>query len=124
MTLRAYTYQDDPEGQQLAVIYHHNAKDAKKLGVSRIGYEGEYTDVTCSRLPEADQFAEKTDEPRIESDDRTLRKLGWRYDGEPTCCSCGLAPMGLDEFSVCPECHSCPECGHDDDCLELLGTGR
>lgn len=51
----------------------------------------------------------------IVNDERTLRMMGWRKEGDSLCESCGLAEMG-GEFPTCRECYQCNECGHNEAC--------
>lgn len=45
--------------------------------------------------------------------DNVLRRLGWHVESERSCDTCGLYPMDMDEYAVCPDCNQCTECGCD-----------
>lgn len=60
--------------------------------------------------------------PGTEDDPEVLRQMGWRIEGERTCDTCGLAPMDLERYRVCSECHQCLECGHEEECPESLSS--
>lgn len=49
--------------------------------------------------------------PHEEGRPEVLRRLGWAIEDERRCDTCGLAPMGVDEYVVCFECGQCLECG-------------
>lgn len=50
-------------------------------------------------------------EPHVERRPEALRDMGWREEGERSCESCGLYPLGEDRFAVCSDCYQCRECG-------------
>lgn len=50
----------------------------------------------------------------VEHDPEYLRDAGWRYEGEDTCCCCGLAAFGMEQYAVCRVSNNCRACGCDD----------
>lgn len=130
--MRLWNVHDDPknclqsEERIWALVWADNEHDAKVLAASV--YSGE----TCSLEGTVDESFVATDTtaslgiillpsyepdlPRVERDVAVQRLCGWREECESTCDTCGLAPNGMEEFAVCPECYQCKECGCDDDC--------
>lgn len=77
---------------------------------------GEYMELRVNRRKDHDKFFDQSKtEPYIVSDNKTLREMGWKIEGDDTCCGCGLAEME-GEFPVCEDCDYCEDCGHDDEC--------
>lgn len=48
--------------------------------------------------------------PSRETRPAMLRILGWHQGDELYCGSCDMAPMGLPQYAVCPDCELCREC--------------
>ena len=117
--MKAYIYYPNGSDSDELVnylIYHNTSKEARKMGISEVGYDDDFLSVKCLRRKDLDKFAIGL--PRIERDDETLRSAGWRYEDESVCSCCGLGANGMDKYEVCFGCEQCPECGHDDNCEE------
>jgi hypothetical protein len=76
----------------------------------------QWVDTNIKRRQDLDKFLdpEKT-EAYMVNDQAVLRQMGWSFEGDSFCESCGLAEMGA-QFPICGECENCRECGCDDEC--------
>lgn len=117
------------EHQFVDVVFARSHKDAKRIVWGHgdmIGDEcdGDYLRLRLTRKPEFDELADFNLTPYgelgyVPRDHAILRKMRFCMDGDNTCSSCGLAEFD-GRWPVCPECHQCPDCGHDDDCPERV----
>ena len=48
--------------------------------------------------------------PQLITNRESLRLMGWRYEGESECDSCGLAAMGIESYKICDDCDCCADC--------------
>lgn len=118
---------DPYEHQFVDVVFAYSHRDARRI----IWSHGEVITEECDsdflrlRLTRKNEFDELADENLVADGKRgyvpratsILRKMGFCMDGDNACSSCGLAEFD-GQWPVCPECHQCAECGHDDDCDE------
>lgn len=78
--------------------------------------DGDYYALRVRRARQYDIIARAWSlEPGVVRNSAALRAMGFSIDGDPACVSCGLYTMD-GEFSLCPDCEQCEECGHADDC--------
>lgn len=117
--LRAFTVEhaEEPErGTEL--VYALTPQQARRLAS---GYmDADYTEVRAHRAREHDKRALEFNTPCCEGSARYLRLVGWRVENELSCCGCGRAAMGIEEFGVCRATNMCKECGCDT--LRLCGA--
>lgn len=126
MNLKCYkggSYDWD-EFEFVAVCFAHDRNEAKRLlwSGSRLAEEcdDEWHLARVIRSEDGDKhLACGADDAYIVRDDKTLRLLGWRYEDDNICDSCGLAEMDL--HPVCDGCGQCDECGCDCEELEQAG---
>lgn len=86
--------------------------------------ENRRSDLRLQPRPDLDFLADKHEifEPRIVWEDKILRDMGWRVDGDEQCAHCERFSLdGL--WPVCEECDRCSECGHEDGCQDSTGAG-
>ena len=89
--MKAYIYYPNGSDSDELVnylIYHNTSKEARKMGISEVGYDDDFLSVKCLRRKDLNKFA------------------------------IGLPRIGMDKYEVCFGCEQCPECGHDDNCEE------
>lgn len=106
-----------PEDRHYAVVW---AGDAEEAAARFRKYEGLREDyaVACRELPVPDGFREPVNTPQVVGDPALLRALRYHEPGEHSCDTCGLYPMGQEQWAVCEDCYQCRECGcacEDDD---------
>lgn len=105
----------------VAVCFAHSRAEAKRTMWKHSDNlqdecNGNWMSVRVVRKKEHDELFDKSkDQPYVVIDEKTLRLMGWRHEGDELCESCGLAEMG-DAFPICMECYQCVECGHNDSC--------
>ena len=115
--MKAYIYYPngtDSDELRNYLIYHNTSKEARKMGVSKIGYDDDFLYVQCLRRKDLDKFV--SGEPRIEYNNEILRQAGWHIEGETPCASCDLHALNMDKHEPCDICEQCPDCGHDEEC--------
>ena len=61
-----------------------------------------------------DFLGEPSHIPSREQRPEILRQIGWHQGDEWYCRTCDQAPMGLEQFAVCPECEECRECAAEE----------
>jgi len=72
---------------------------------------GEWMDARIIRQPQHDRLVDwNKDDAYIIRDKPTLRKMGWRIEGDQVCDTCGLAEFD-GEYPVCEDSGQCSECG-------------
>lgn len=120
--LKAYIVQERPFdwmcGQEPVLVYATSPKEAIKVGSKGLEYE-RYTELRARREPRADGWNIKPSEPKAiqmaDSNCHLFRELGWHWEGDDSCESCGLHSME-DHFPICVDCFNCSDCGHYEDC--------
>lgn len=107
----------DPfEYEFISACFAHNRNEAKRLMWKETNLAEECQDewhlARVVRDKNGDQYASESTEPYIVRNDEVLRKLGFMYEGDELCDSCGRAEMH-GRFPVCSGCMQCIECGCD-----------
>lgn len=127
MELKLYQIHDNPnrdlmwEETTYDAIWAYSEEEAKAAYQAR--YKREFgTDPdeyeVCVEVQELPSGITPENGPGRERRSAVLRLVGWRFEDESACECCGLAPMGMNEYLLCPTCECCPECGHDEDCKD------
>jgi hypothetical protein len=101
----------DDDFRESILVYHENEDAARRLGRGMLSSGPDLDEVTAERAPEHDERCAPKRKAHVEEDVEYLRNSGWRYEGENTCCSCGLAAFGMEKYGVCRVSHQCKECG-------------
>lgn len=71
----------------------------------------EFVEITRQvEIPDSKYFGAET-YPRYITRGKELRLLGFRYEDEEACESCGLFANGVSYFQVCDDCLTCVDCG-------------
>lgn len=119
--MKAYIVRHHTDGYDFGenvLVYHYTEEAAQELGRHCLTSESSWESTFAERAPEHDSRCVSMTEPEQEEDEEYLREKGWRYEGEKTCDSCGLAAFGQEEYAVCNECGMCKECGCDTVCQQ------
>ncbi len=102
----------EDEYDHAVLVFAQSEEMACELGASAL--DGEPENCKARRSPEHDARAAKYLAGTVEDDPEYLREIGWHLEGEMSCGSCGLYPMGLEKYAVCRVTSQCKECGCDD----------
>ena len=105
-----------------AACFARDAQEARRLlwsdGDLREMCDNEYFNLRVIRRPEHDHRREvSASAGYLVADMAVLRDMGWACEDDNACAACGLYEWD-GRWPVCPECHQCPECGHETDCPE------
>lgn len=96
------------DSSEEAIAYFNNHIDINRTRLNKMweGTSWEIIDNTHGYKPEKDVVHEEQ-RPVLK------RLLNWYEEWESSCDTCGLYPMGMEEFRVCGDCNQCTECGCD-----------
>jgi hypothetical protein len=114
LAVRAYIVHDSHEASEdthSILVYAASEENACIIASDELS--GEPESLTARHYPEADDRCENRLVGCIENDAEYLRDIGWRYEGEWCCSSCGLHAFGLEKYAVCRACSQCRACGCD-----------
>jgi hypothetical protein len=120
MGLKAYLVHDGEPSELAVLVFANNAQEARKTGYGHddVGHEG-FIHVRANRRQVMDRLLDQSKtEPYVEYRQTLLRAAGFCFEGDSSCCVCGLYSFD-GAFPVCSECDCCSECGHDENCPTL-----
>lgn len=124
MDIKLNCYYVDAGDFNAALVFARNSGRAKVVWAGHIKYD-EWININVTRVEDGDKYLRSDAKGEYaEQDVEILRQLGWTYEDEATCNSCGLAPMGMDKYEVCEDCELCLDCGHEDDCPIMVDENQ
>lgn len=135
--LHLYSVHDDPSGcvsddeRWWCLVWAATERDAQLIAAGHYTGDAPTKEQSWGVLLQADCLPAFPEAPPVwpcrETRREYLRLAGWREGDESYCSCCGLAPMGIPLYAVCPECDQCVECGHEavcPECRECVARGH
>jgi hypothetical protein len=124
--MKAYQVSGCCPEEYAVLVFANSDEEARRLGYTvpdlKEEVENGLLEVRIARDHEIANYEESVTTPRVEQDNKILRRYGWSMDGEDRCECCDMAAMDIPEYEVCPDCMQCKSCGcacQDDTPIDL-----